>query len=136
MSALNAFVLCGVVGVSVAAGLQHLLIWRYLRQEKVYAAFGLMCLSLAAYAICSILLYRATTVSEYVLAFKLQASTACFFYTSGLWFTAFFTNRRGRASLYTLSALFGLAVLLNAISPYGILFSSVSEMEYLVWPLG
>jgi len=123
-------------GICLAVGLLHLSI--YIRQHdlKVNLLFAIMSLCAAGGTFSETVMYKAATSLGFIQAFKIQIAFHGILWTALAWFIVFYTGTTHRLLAIGVSAAYGLAVIVNIVSPYGVIFSKVGELETVMLPWG
>jgi PAS domain S-box-containing protein len=130
---ISQFVVCGTC---LAIGLLHLALYARLPKRKADLFFSLMCFLSAAGAFLEALTYRAVDLQTYNSLYKLQVSVQGCLWIAMVWFIALMTDSTRRWVIKTVTAAYGLAVLINIISPYGLLYSTIDTLNSVRLPWG
>ena len=128
---ISQFVVCGIC---LAIGLLHLALYARLRSRKADLFFSLMCFLNAAGAFLEALTYRTVELQTYNLLYKLQVSVQGCLWIAMAWFIALLTASTRHWVVKTVSAAYGLAVLINILSPFGILYSTIETLNTVRLP--
>jgi PAS domain S-box-containing protein len=122
--------------VSLAIGGIHLVVGRRRRDKQVHLWFALAAAMAAANAFFEPLGFGAATVAELNRAFKWSISFQALCWIALTWYVAYYapTTRRWLAGLISLG--YGVAVLVNVVAPYGVLFSDISALAVRELPWG
>ena len=127
------FVVCGIC---LSIGLLHLAIYTRQPERKADLFFSLMCFFNAAGAFLEALTYRAVDIQTYTALYKFQISVQGCLWIAMAWFIALLTDSAKRWAIYTVSAAYGLAVLINILSPNGILYATIEALNTVRLPWG
>ncbi len=130
---ISQFVVCGIC---LAIGLLHLATYARLPQRKADLFFSLMCFLNAAGAFLEALTYRTVELQTYNALYKLQVSVQGCLWIAMVWFIALLTGSTRRWVVKTVTAAYGLAVLINILSPYGILYATIETLDTVRLPWG
>ena len=124
-------------GISLFAGLQFGIFGLLRRQERVYLAFGVLCLLISAYMMFSAQWYRAEGVEEIGALARYEMGLACLIYPVFVWFLALYTRQEsfGRF-LGAIAAVYGLLFVVNLASPYSFLYDGILPGDPIVLPWG
>ena len=130
---ISQFVVCGIC---LAIGLLHLALYARLRSRKADLFFSLMCFLSAAGAFLEALTYRTVDLQTYNALYKLQVSVQGCLWITMVWFIALLTGSTRRWVIKTVTAAYVLAVLINTLSPYGILYATIEALNTVRLPWG
>lgn len=122
--------------VCLAIGGIHLVVGRSRPGKQVHLWFALAAAMAAANAFFEPLGFGAATVAELNRAFKWSISFQALCWIALTWYVAYYapTARRWLAGLISLG--YGVAVLVNVVAPYGVLFSDISALAVRELPWG
>jgi hypothetical protein len=124
-------------GVSLFAGVHFASKGLLRRQERVFLAFGILCLLGAGYILLSAQWYRATSAIEASWILRIQMSLVCLVYPVFVWFAALYTGQpASRGWLASVSVSFGALLAMNLWSPASFLYAEVTQGEPLALPWG
>jgi diguanylate cyclase (GGDEF)-like protein len=124
-------------GISLFAGVHFFLTGLARRQERVFLAFGLLCLLLAGYMLLSALWYRSASVEEVARIARLEMAVICLIYPTFVWFLGLYTNVKSPWAGALAAALpFGALLVINLWSPMSFLLSAIEPGEPLRLPWG
>jgi len=123
---------------SLAAGIIHLVIGLSRRpRDWTHVTFGLASLAIAGNTLAVLAIHTASSVDEYVAAFKFGFGPMAMLVILGvLWFVAFYTGIKPRGFLLAMGLWFTVIVALELTLPYGILFAEVSGLRAISLPWG
>ncbi|MFN6484821.1 MULTISPECIES: sensor histidine kinase [unclassified Nostoc] len=125
-----------VTGICLYVGLFHLLIACGKLQTRLHLHFGLVCLGCVSYILALMLRYQAANVEDYIAAQKLVCSVGYIYAVTVVWFIAVFTKIKPVRLILVLNSLYAISLLINQISPTGILYSHVSSLSSVSLPWG
>ncbi len=122
--------------VCLSIGGIHLVVGRRRRDKQVHLWFALAAAMAAANAFSEPLGFGAATVAELNRAFKWSISFQALCWIALTWYVAYYapTARRWLAGLISLG--YGVAVLVNVVAPFGVLFSEISGLAVRELPWG
>ncbi len=124
-------------GISLFAGVHFLLTGLARRQERVFLAFGLLCLLLAGYMLLSALWYRSASVEEVARIARLEMAVICLIYPAFIWFLGLYANvKTAWAEALVTAVPFGALLVINLWSPLSFLFSAIEPGDPLRLPWG
>ena len=110
-------------------GLLHLALFLKRPEFKAELLFGLLCLFAAGSAFSEMAVYQATAVDEYARAFKLQLTLQVLQWIALAWFIFLYTGATRRWVAIAVSVAYAVAVFINMVSPYGVLFSGIDNLS-------
>ncbi|WP_353929313.1 sensor histidine kinase [Okeanomitos corallinicola TIOX110] len=125
-----------VAGICLYTGFLHLLITSRGLKPALHFCFGLTCLVISGYILALITQYKTINIDDYISAKKLVTSLG---YISGIlvvWFVALYTNIKQVRVILVLNSLYLISLLINQISPTGILYSHISSLSSISLPWG
>ncbi len=125
-----------VAGISLYVGLLHLIIASARLKPALNFCFGLSCLAVAGSILALIAEYKAMNVDDYINAKKLLTSVGYAYGISTAWFVALYTNFRPVRLILVINILYFISLLINEISPTGILYSHISHLSSISLPWG
>ncbi|MEH2158529.1 sensor histidine kinase [Nostoc sp.] len=123
-------------GICLYVGLLHLLIASARLKSALHFWFGLTCLLCASYILALIAKYKVTDVEDYINARKLASSLGFLFTIACVWFVALYTKFKPVRLLLALNSLYIICILINEVSPTGILYSKISRLSSISLPWG
>jgi PAS domain S-box-containing protein len=125
-----------MAGTSLYVGLYHLLL--YLRRSHGEdLTFALLCLSTSAYDVLCTGLYNAATVTEGAHWQRLQFIFLALFVTAFLWFVSAYTRRRRGIAVYSFTAFYAVAIVVQAIDRSGLTWNAgLPAIKDFVLPFG
>jgi len=130
----NAYIVVG--SVCGAVSLLHLMIFLRRREEKVHLIFAGMALCCAISAVLDIQMHTAENVVEFVRFLKFTNTVQVLLWIAFAWFIQVYTRSDRRWPVFLASGLYGLAGVLNLISPHGILFDHIDDLNRVMLPWG
>ena len=130
----NAYIVVG--SVCGAVSLLHLVIFLRRREEKVHLIFAGMALCCAVSAVLDIQMHTAENVVEFVRFLKFTNTVQVLLWIAFAWFIQVYTRSDRRWPVFIVSGLYGLAGVLNLISPHGILFDHIDDLNRVMLPWG
>ncbi|WP_445636272.1 Histidine kinase domain-containing protein [Nostoc sp. DSM 114161] len=125
-----------VAGICLYVGLFHLLIACGRLQTTLHLCFGLVCLGCVSYILALMLRYQAANVEDYIAAQKLVCFVGYIYAVAVVWFMAVFTKIKPVRLILVLNSLYVISLLINQISPTGIIYSHVSSLSSVSLPWG
>ncbi|MDZ8028853.1 MAG: sensor histidine kinase [Nostoc sp. DedQUE11] len=129
-------VLSIVAGISLYVGLLHLLIASGRLKPALNFCFGLNCLVAFCYILALVAKYKAMNVDDYINATKLLTSVGYTYGITTAWFVSLYTNIRSVRLILVINSLYFISLLINQISPTGILYSHISHLSSISLPWG
>ncbi|MEH2152470.1 sensor histidine kinase [Nostoc sp.] len=125
-----------VAGISLYVGLLHLLIACGQLKPALHFCFGLSCFVIFGYILALIAEYQAMNVDDYINAKKLVTSLGYAYGITTVWFVSLYTNLKPIRLILVLNSLYIISLLINLISPTGILYSHISSLSSISLPWG
>ncbi|BAY75544.1 histidine kinase [Nostoc linckia NIES-25] len=125
-----------VAGISLYIGFLHLLIASGRLKPALNFCFGLSCLAVVASILALMAEYKAMNVDDYINARKLLTSFGYIYGISTTWFVSLYANFRTMPLILVLNSLYFISLLINQISPAGILYSHISNLSSISLPWG
>ncbi|BDI16392.1 hypothetical protein ANSO36C_21940 [Nostoc cf. commune SO-36] len=125
-----------IAGISLYVGLLHLLIACGRLKPALHFCFGLSCLVIFGYILALIAEYQAMNVDDYINAKKLVTSLGYAYGITNVWFVSLYTNIKPIRLILVLNSLYIISLLINLISPTGILYSHISSLSSISLPWG
>ncbi len=125
-----------VAGISLYVGLLHLLIGCRRLKPALHCFFGLSSLISFGYVLALIAQYKAINVDDYINTKKLVTSVGYIFGITTIWFISLYTNIKPIRLILVLNSLYVISLLINQISPTGILYSHISSLSSISLPWG
>ncbi|MGD8926527.1 MAG: hypothetical protein PVG20_06740, partial [Thioalkalispiraceae bacterium] len=124
-------------GISLFAGLQFCLFGLTRRQERVFLAFGILCLLLGFYMLLSAQWYSATTIEEISAIAKYEMGLICLIYPAFIWFLGLYSHQQSfKKVLLILGSVFTLLFIINIWSEHSFLYSSIILEQSIILPWG
>jgi PAS domain S-box-containing protein len=127
------FIICGIC---LTVGLLHLAIYSRMPDRRADLFFALMCFSTAAGAFFEGLAYQAVTIEGYNSVYRLLVNAQALLWFFMAWFIAAFTGTARRWIAILVAAVYGLCILVNSFSSYGILYSNIEALKTSLLPWG
>ena len=125
-----------VAGICLYVGLFHLLIACGRLQTTLHLCFGLVCLACVSYILTLMLRYQVANVEDYIAAQKLVCFVGYIYAVTLVWFIGVFTKIKPVRLILVLNSLYAISLLINQISPTGIIYSDVSSLSSVSLPWG
>ncbi len=123
-------------GICLYVGLLHLLIASGRLKPSLHLSFGLTCLVVFSYILALIAKYKAMNVDDYINARKLVSALGYIDGILTIWFVALHTKVKPIRLLLALNSLYLICLLINQVSPTGILYSHISRLSSISLPWG
>jgi transcriptional regulator with PAS, ATPase and Fis domain len=127
-------IIIGSVCSTVA--LLHLVVFLRRQDLKANLFFAIMSMGAAGSALSEAWVYRATTVEAFNTAFKVQITFQGMMWISLIWFIMVYTGMARRLLAIALTAAYALAVIINVISPFGLIYSKITALHSVTLPWG
>ena len=127
-------IIIGSVCLTVA--LLHLVVFLRRQDLKANLFFAIMSMGAAGSALSEAWVYRATTVEAFNTAFKVQLTFQGLMWVSLIWFIMVYTGMARRLLAIALTAAYALAVIINIISPFGLIYSKITALHSVSLPWG
>jgi signal transduction histidine kinase len=125
-----------VAGISLYVGFLHLLIACGRLKPLLHFFFGLSSLITFSYVLALIAQYQAINLDDYINVRKLVTSLGYIFGITIVWFISLYTNIKPIRLIVVLNSLYIISLLINQISPTGILYSHISSLSSISLPWG
>ncbi|MBC1236552.1 sensor histidine kinase [Nostoc sp. 2RC] len=125
-----------VAGMTLYIGFLHLLIASGRLKPALNFCFGLTCLVAFGYILALIAQYKAINVDDYINARKMLTSFGYIYGITTAWLVALYTNFNSVRLILVLNSLYFISLLINQISPTGILYSHISNLSSISLPWG
>ncbi len=107
------------------------------RVERMYFAFGVLCLWVAVYLALTALMQAQTAVDSAALVERLRTAAGCMIYPTAFWFLALYTHMaRWRPWAWLTALVFFSLGVIGLLRPYGLLLDNMHTMPALVLPWG
>jgi PAS domain S-box-containing protein len=137
MPSLTVLIEALIIGVSLIATVNHLIMAVILRDRKVHLTFALVALMVAVFQSATLLSYHSTSLAEMVTAHRWRAGAACVALAAFPWFARYFSGERGpHQPAIALSLGYGLLFLINIFAPYSISFTTIERLSDVRLPWG
>jgi PAS domain S-box-containing protein len=128
------FVTIGSICLSVSA--LHLLIYTRRPDLRIHLLFSLMAFCSAVSSYYDLAMYTSSDTASYTSHLKATNSFQGLLWILFTWFIRDYTHDDRFRMVAIVSGLYAIAILLNLILPYGILFESIERLDWLVLPWG
>ena len=125
-----------ISGICLSLAFLHLAIYVRRPELKAYLFFAIMCFCMAGSAYFETGAYCAATSGEFLSAFKILVTLQGILWISFAWFVAFYTGFSRKWLAITVTGLYAVAVVINLISPYGVLYSGIEKFYQITLPWG
>ena len=137
MPSLTVLIDAVIIGISLIATVNHLIMAAILRDRTLHLAFALMALMVVVFQTATLFSYHSTSVAEMVAAHRWRSAAAAVFLGIFPWFARYFSSQRGpRYPVIALSLGFGLLFVINIFAPYSISFTSITALSSVRLPWG
>jgi PAS domain S-box-containing protein len=123
-------------GICALAALNHLFIGLRRPRVPAHIFFALLCIAALLLGVSFVVIYRATTVAEYVAALRFGVACNMVFFLFLPWFIAEYTRVRPVPLLAVFSVLFAVLFLVNLFEPYTLQYQSIQDLTYFQLPWG
>ncbi len=123
-------------GICLAVAALHLTIFLRRRDLKVDLFFAVMSLCAAGGAFFETMMHQAASAADFVQALKIQLTFHGVLWIFLVWFIVFYTGTARRLLAMGVSAAYGVAVIINIVSPYGVIYSTVGDLVAVTLPWG
>ena len=124
-------------GISLFAGVQFCIFGLMRRQERVFLAFGVLCLLLGLYMIFSAQWYHTQSVAEIANIARYEMGIICLVYPVFVWFLNQFTYQKPFSKFFVVvSFCYGVLFLINLRAPYSFLYESIALDTPISLPWG
>ncbi len=127
-------IIIGSICFTVA--LLHLVVFLRRQDLKADLFFAIMSVGAAGSALSEAWVYRTTTVEAFNTAFKVQITFQCMMWISLIWFIMVYTGMARRLLAIALTAAYALAVIINILSPFGVIYSKITALHSVSLPWG
>jgi PAS domain-containing protein len=125
-----------LTGICIYAAINHLSIGLKRPFDRAHLLFAGMCVMGVLHGLTHILMHRAQTADEMLIALKLNLSAVAGLHFLLLWFIAEFTQVRPQRFLQGLSLAIATLFVLNLIMPYGLQYVAAPKIEFIQLPWG
>lgn len=126
--ALFSFAFIFVGSISFALGFIHLLIFVRRRELKVDLAFSCMAFAIAFSSFFELWAFKADTLTDYIPRLKATLVVQAFLWIFFAWFVKLYTRAVKLWPPILVTVLYSIALVINIVSPGGILFTSIDEL--------
>ena len=124
-------------GISLFAGVQFCVFGLMRRQERVFLAFGVLCLLVGIYMLFSAQWYHAQSVTVLAGIARFEMGIICLIYPVFIWFLGLYTYRPALSNFLLFVILFyGLLFVINLSAPYSFLYESIAMDDPIRLPWG
>ncbi|MBT8339876.1 MAG: sigma 54-interacting transcriptional regulator [Desulfatitalea sp.] len=118
-----------ISSVCIAVSLLHLLIFLRRREQRVHLIFSIMALCAGISTLCDLTMFASQTTEAVARWLKLTNNVQGLLWISFVWFIDAYTRQRRRRLALLVTGLYSLAILVNMLSPYGVLLLSIDRIE-------
>jgi len=125
-----------LTGICIYAAINHLSIGLKRPFDRAHLLFAGMCVMGVLHGLTHILMHRAQSAAEMLIALKLNLSAVAGLHLLLLWFIAEFTQIRPQRFLLGLSLVIATLFTLNLIMPYGLQYAAAPTIEFIRLPWG
>ena len=123
-------------GISLYAFITHIQVGLQQPFNQRHLLFALMCLSSSLYTPSNLQALSATSIEEFVQAYKLNIELFSIFLLGMIWFIADYTQYRPKPLLIGLSVCLFLILIVDITQPLGYQFEVISGLETRQLPWG
>ena len=123
-----------ISGICLAVGLLHLTIFFRRQDRKVDLFFAIMAISVGLSSIFETRLYSATHLDQAISALKSMLTFQGITWMAFAWFILLVTSASRRRLTLFVTGLYALAVLVNILSPYGVIYEKVEALQTHILP--
>jgi signal transduction histidine kinase len=109
----------------------HMLIWIKQRPAKVYLLSSLMALGATVNAMCELGLLHAQTISSFIYWMKVENLAIAVLIVSMVWFVDLYLRTARRWLTILVTILWVVALVVNFVSPTGVVYSEINELTTL-----
>ena len=107
------------------------------RGQRMYLAFGVLCLWVSAYLGLTAWMQVQTSVDSAALVERLRSAVGCLVYPTAFWFLALYTRMpHWRPWALLVAAVFLSLVSIGLLRPYGLLLDNMHQLPALLLPWG
>jgi PAS domain S-box-containing protein len=117
-----------VAGMCLAVALLHSVIYVNRPEEKSDLFFVIMAFCAAGGAIAETFMYQAASVAAFNSALRVQLTFHCAMWTALGWFIVYYTGNPKRVVAIALTSAYGFAIAINLLSPYGVLYTTITDI--------
>ncbi|MBW1941448.1 MAG: sigma 54-interacting transcriptional regulator [Deltaproteobacteria bacterium] len=103
---------------------------------KVDFFFALVCICAAGASFSEIFALRAVNADAFIPAFRLQITFEGVLWITLIWFIAFYTGTARRVLAIAATIAYALAVIVNIVSPYGVVYAGIEKFYQITLPWG
>jgi PAS domain S-box-containing protein len=125
-----------VGGIFLAVALLHLIIFFRRWDRKADLLFALVAVFAAGSVLAEPWMYQAQNLAVFMPAFKVQITFQGLLWISLIWFIVLYTKTTWRWLAIVVTGAYGLAVAVNILSPGGVLYAEVSDLQSIMLPWG
>ena len=123
-------------GICLTLGLLHLTLFVLRSERKADLPFSVMSLCAAGGAFAETLMYRAVMTDDFIRAFKTQINFHGILWIALAWFIVHYTGTGRRRLALVVTVGYAFAVMMNILSPFGVLFEEVDLLQSITLPWG
>jgi PAS domain S-box-containing protein len=117
-----------VGSICFTLGFLHLLIFLRRRDLKVDLVFSFLAFAISLSTFFELWAFKTQTLSSYIPLLKATLTVQALLWIAFVWFVYFFTRATRLWPPLLVSGLYTLALIINLLSPFGILFSEITEL--------
>lgn len=125
-----------VCGICLSLAFLHLAIYIRRTELKAYLFFAVISFCMAGSSFFETEMYHAVTSKAFLSAFKNQVTCQGILWIGFAWFVAFYTGFARRWLAIAVTGLYVVAVVINLISPYGVIYSGIENFFQITLPWG
>lgn len=125
-----------VAGIALYAFIIHIQVGLRHPADPKHILFALMCLFACSYIPINARALLATSIDDFVNAFKWTHTFISFYVLSMIWFIAEYSKCRPKLMLITFSGLTLLTMVVNILGPLGLQFEDISGLKLVSLPWG
>lgn len=125
-----------ISGICLSLAFLHLAI--YIRRSglKAYLFFAVISFCMAGSSFFETEMYRAATSKAFLSAFKTQVTFQGILWMSFAWFVVFYTGFVRRWLAVAVTGLYAVAVVINLMSPFGVIYSGIENFYQITLSWG
>ncbi len=123
-------------GVCLALGLQHAFVWARGRRNPARLLISIAALAVLGNAMVEVRMYTAETPAQFGAALKWSVVFIDLFLAALIWFVVAWTGNARRWLAIAATAVLGVVLVLNLLSPYSIVYTEITSIEAIALPWG
>jgi diguanylate cyclase (GGDEF)-like protein len=124
-------------GICLFAGGQFCVFGLIRRQERVFLAFGFLCLLIGIYMPFSARWYHAETIQELAMIARFEMAIICLIYPAYIWFMHYYSYEKKIGPFHLIATIsFAVLFIINLWSPNSFLYVSISSDTPITLPWG